>query len=132
MNSAIVLVARILLAIIFILAGFSKLMDIAGTASYFATYGLPAPSALAVVAGLVELLGGLAILLGFQTRVAAWVMAAFCVATAVIAHRDWADFNQMIHLQKNLAMAGGFLMLAVYGAGVLSVDARRSEVLAHA
>ena len=133
MNSAIVLlVARILLAIIFILAGFSKLMDIAGTAAYFGMYNLPAPSALAVASGLVELFGGLAILVGFQTRIAGWVMAVFCVATAVIAHSDWADFNQMIHFQKNLAMAGGFLMLAVHGAGALSADARRGEVPAHA
>jgi len=132
MNSAILLVARILLAIIFVLAGFGKLTDISGTAAYFGMYNLPAPAAVAVVSGLVELLGGLAILIGFQTRAASWVLAVFCIATALVAHRDWADMNQMIHFQKNLAMAGGFLVLAVHGAGALSVDARRGGVPAHA
>jgi putative oxidoreductase len=124
-NNIIVLVGRILLSIIFILAGFEKLTDISGTAAYFGMYNLPAPSVLAVASGLVELLGGLAILVGFQARIAGWVMAAFCIATALIAHRDWADINQLIHFQKNLAMAGGFLVLAAYGAGALSVDGRR-------
>ena len=88
MNSVIVLVGRILLAAIFILAGFGKLTDISGTAAYFSMYGLPGGSATAVVAGLIELLGGLAILVGFQTRIAGWVMAVFCVATALIAHTE--------------------------------------------
>jgi putative oxidoreductase len=132
MNSVVVLIGRILLSAIFILAGFGKLTDIAGTAGYFAMYNLPGGSAAAVVAGLIELVGGIAILIGFQTRIAAWVLAAFSVATAFIAHMDWADMMQMIHFQKNLAMAGGFLVLATYGAGALSVDARRGQVLATA
>jgi putative oxidoreductase len=126
MNGLVLLVARILMAVIFILAGFGKLTDISGTAAYFGMYNLPAPSAAAVIAGLIELIGGLAILVGFQTRIAGWVMAAFCIVTALIAHRDWADLDQLIHFQKNLAMAGGFLVLAVHGAGPLSVDARRA------
>jgi putative oxidoreductase len=124
-NSIIVLVGRILLAAIFILAGFSKFADIPGTAGYFGMYNLPAPSALAVISALVEVVGGIAVLIGFQTRIAAFALAAFCVLTALIAHMDWADLNQMIHFQKNLAMAGGFLVLGAYGAGALSVDARR-------
>ena len=83
------------------------------------------PTVTAVLVGLVELLGGLAILIGFQTRIAAWVLALFCVATALVAHMDWADAMQLIHFQKNLAMAGGFLVLAAFGAGAYSVDARR-------
>jgi putative oxidoreductase len=125
MNSIIVLVGRILLAAIFILAGFSKLTDISGTAGYFGMYNLPAPSVMAVLAGLVELVGGIAVLIGFQTRIAAFGLAVFCVLSALIAHMDWADLNQIINFQKNLAMAGGFLVLAAYGAGALSVDARR-------
>jgi putative oxidoreductase len=125
MTNIIVLVGRVLLAAIFILAGFDKLADISGTAAYFGMYNLPAPSLLAVVSGLVELLGGLAVLAGFQTRIAAFGLAVFCVLTALIAHMDWADINQLIHFQKNLAMAGGFLVLGAYGAGALSVDARR-------
>jgi putative oxidoreductase len=132
MNSVIVLIGRILLAAIFILAGFGKLTDISGTAAYFAMYGLPGGVATAVVAGLIELLGGLAILGGFQTRIAGWVMAVFCVATALIAHTAWSDMMQAINFQKNLAMAGGFLVLATYGPGALSVDARTGSVPATA
>jgi putative oxidoreductase len=128
-SSAIVLVGRILLSIIFILAGFGKLTDLGGTAQYFAAYNLPAPTVAAIVAGLVEFVGGLAILVGFQTRIASYILAAFCVATAFVAHLGWSDaatgMNNMIHFQKNLAMAGGFLVLAAYGAGAFSVDARR-------
>lgn len=125
MNGPILLLARILMAIIFILAGFGKLTDISGTAQYFAMYNLPATTVAAVVSGLIELVGGLAILVGFKTRIASWVLALFCIATALIAHRDWADMMQLIHFQKNLAMAGGFLALSVAGAGPLSVDGRR-------
>ena len=125
MNSIIVLVGRILLAAIFILAGFSKLADISGTAAYFGMYNLPVPSVLAVISSLVEVVGGVAVLIGFQTRIAAFGLAVFCVLTALIAHMGWADLNQLIHFQKNLAMAGGFLVLGAYGAGALSVDARR-------
>ena len=132
MNSVIVLIGRILLAAIFILAGFGKLTDISGTAAYFAMYGLPGGGATAVVTGLIELLGGIAILVGFQTRIAGWVMAVFCVATALIAHTAWSDMMQLINFQKNLAMAGGFLVLATYGPGALSVDARTGSVPATA
>ena len=132
MNSVIVLIGRILLAAIFMLAGFGKLTDISGTAAYFAMYNLPGGAAAAVVAGLIELLGGLAILVGFQTRIAGWLMAVFSVATALIAHTGWSDMMQLIHFQKNLAMAGGFLVLATYGPGALSVDARRGWTLATA
>ena len=125
MNSIIVLVGRILLAAIFILAGFSKLTDISGTAGYFGDVQPAGAERLAVLAGLVELVGGIAVLIGFQTRIAAFGLAVFCVLTALIAHMDWADLNQLIHFQKNLAMAGGFLVLGAYGAGALSVDARR-------
>ena len=132
MNSVIVLIGRILLAAIFILSGFAKLTDITGTVGYFSMYHLPGGALAAVVVGLVELVGGLAILVGFQTRIAAWLLAVFSVATALVAHTDWADLNQLIHFQKNLAMAGGFLVLATYGPGALSVDARRGHVLAAA
>lgn len=125
MNGPILLLARILMAIIFILAGFGKLTDISGTAAYFGSYGIPATTLVAVVVAIIELVGGLAILVGFQTRIAAWVMAVFCVATALVAHTAWSDMMQMIHFQKNLAMAGGFLVLALHGPGPLSVDARR-------
>ena len=115
--SGTILLGRILLSIIFLLSGFGKLTAIAGTAAYFGSMGLPVPTVTAVVVGLIELLGGLAILVGFQTRIAAWVLAVFTIATALVAHTGWADQNQMIHFLKNVAIAGGFVLLASSGAG---------------
>ena len=123
--SATILLGRILLSVIFLLSGFGKLTAIAGTAGYFGSLGLPMPTVTAIAVGLIELLGGLAILVGFQTRIAAWVLAIFTVASALVAHTGWADQMQMISFMKNLAVAGGFLVLASSGAGALSVDARR-------
>ncbi|MBZ9674995.1 DoxX family protein [Mesorhizobium sp. ES1-1] len=124
-SSTTILLGRILLAVIFVLSGFNKLADIAGTAGYFGSMGLPVPTVTAVVVGLIELLGGLAIVVGFQTRIVAWVLAAFTIATALVAHTGWADQNQMIHFLKNVAIAGGFLVLASSGAGAYSIDAKR-------
>ena len=125
-TSAIVLVGRILLSIIFIVSGFGKISNLSGTAGYFAGQGLPVPMVTATIVSLVELVGGIFILVGFFTRPTAYVLAAFCIATAFIAHFNFADMNQMINFQKNFAMAGGFLVLAAFGPGALSVDARRA------
>ena len=124
--SAAILAGRILLAAMFVLAGFAKLTDIAGTAGWFGSIGLPAPSILAVLAGLLELVAGLAIVVGFQTRIAALALAAFTVAATLVAHLNFADMTQFLFFQKNFAIAGGLLILAFVGAGSLSVDARRS------
>ena len=124
-TSAIVLVGRILLSIIFIVSGFGKISNLSGTAGYFAGQGLPVPMVTATIVSLVELVGGIFILVGFFTRPTAYVLATFCIATAFIAHFNFADMNQMINFQKNFAMAGGFLVLAAFGPGALSVDARR-------
>jgi putative oxidoreductase len=123
--SGTILLGRILLSVIFVLSGFGKLTAIAGTAGYFGSLGLPMPTVTAIAVGLIELLGGLAILVGFQTRITAWVLAIFTVASALVAHTGWADQMQMISFMKNLAIAGGFLVLASSGAGALSVDAKR-------
>lgn len=129
-NGGIVLLGRILLSVIFILAGFSKLTAIAGTAGYFASLGLPSPSVLAVVVGLSELVGGLLILVGFQTRAVAIVMVVFTIATAFIGHYGKGGDDAMLVMlnqaafMKNLAIAGGFLVLAAFGPGALSVDGR--------
>lgn len=122
---ALVLLGRVLLSVIFILAGYAKLIAIGGTAGWFASLGLPLPTATTVVVGLVELVGGLAILTGFKTRIAALVLAVFTLAATAIAHLDFADQIQVMFLQKNLAIAGGLFVLAVFGAGSLSVDGRR-------
>jgi len=124
--SAALLAGRVLLSAMFILAGFAKLTAISGTAGWFASLGLPVPTATAVVAGLVELVGGLAVLVGYQTRIAAIVLALFTAAATLVAHFDFADQVQLLFLQKNFAIVGGFLILAAVGAGALSVDARRA------
>ena len=124
-SSTTILIGRILLAAIFLLSGFGKLTAISGTAGYFGAMGLPVPTVTAIVVGLIELVGGLAILVGFQTRIAAWVLAIFTIATALVAHTGWADQNQMIHFLKNVAITGGFLLLASSGAGAYSIDAKR-------
>lgn len=124
-DKTLLLIGRILIAFIFIISGFGKLGDIAGTAGYFGSMGLPLPVASAWIVGLVELLGGLAVLVGFQTRVAAAILAAFTIASAFVAHFDFADQMQFIQFTKNLAIAGGFLFLVARGAGSWSLDSRR-------
>ncbi|MBX3596038.1 MAG: DoxX family protein [Rhizobiaceae bacterium] len=119
------LIGRAFLSVLFILAGFSKLTGIAGTAQFFASVGLPAPTIVAILVGLLELFGGLAILVGFQTRIVALVLAAFTLAATAVAHLNFADAMQVLLAQKNLAIAGGFLVLAASGAGSYSVDAKR-------
>lgn len=121
-NGAVTLVARILMSILFIPAGFSKLTAIAGTAGYFANLGLPLPTVTAVIVGLLEFVGGIAILIGFQTRIAAALLGLFTIGAALLAHAS--PFDQIAFF-KNLAIAGGFFVLALHGAGSLSVDAKR-------
>jgi len=114
------LVARILLSILFITAGYSKLGGAEGTAAYMASQGVPGILVWPTIA--LELLGGLAILVGFQTRIIALALAGFSVLAALIFHLVPGDQMQMISLYKNLGLAGGFLLLAANGAGALSVD----------
>lgn len=125
MNNLLLLVARILLSFMFIMAGFQKFGDLAGTAGYIGSVGLPAGSLLAPLSGALEALAGLAVLVGFQTRIASWLLAAFCVIAAVFFHYAPADVMQMMIFSKNLAIAGGFLALSMAGAGAWSVDGRR-------
>src|SRR3990170_1353634 len=110
-GSIAILVGRIFLSIMFILAGFSKLTAISATAGWFGSIGLPAPTATAVVVGLVELVGGLAIAVGYQTRIAAIVIALFTVVATLIAHLDFADMTQQLFFMKNLSITGGLLVL---------------------
>ena len=123
-NSIIILISRVFLAILFILAGWGKLTGLEGTAQYFGAIGLPMPSVTAVLVGLVEFVGGLAILIGLQTRIAAVVVALFTIGATLVAHMDFAEGMNALMAQKNLAIAGGLLLLAVTGAGAYSVDRR--------
>lgn len=121
-SSLSLLIARVLLGLLFVVAGLGKLGDVSGFAGYMASGGVPAFLAWPVV--LLEILGGLAVILGFQTRIAALALAAFCVLSGVLYHFDPADQMQMTTMLKNLAIAGGFVALAIAGPGALSVDAR--------
>lgn len=116
---------RLLLSIIFLLAGSSKVTDAGGTIQYIAAHGLPFPQLAYVVALVVEIGGGLLILVGYQARIAAAVLALFCVVTAIFFHFAPGDQGQMINFLKNLAMAGGFLMIVAHGAGAWSLDNRK-------
>jgi putative oxidoreductase len=123
-GSIAVLVGRILLSVLFILAGFGKLTAIDGTAGWFGSIGLPAPTVVAVVVGLLEFFGGLAVLAGFYSRIAAVALAIFTIAASLIAHTDFSDMSQALFFQKNLGIAGGFLLLAVFGPGAFAINRR--------
>jgi putative oxidoreductase len=123
-TALLLLVARLGLAAIFIISGWGKLSDYAGTVGYMQAMGVSASLLPLVI--FAELGGGLAILLGFQARLAALGLALFSVLTAVLFHVGGADaatqYQNSLHFMKNIAMAGGFLALAVVGAGRISVD----------
>lgn len=116
---------RVMLALIFILAGVGKIMDPAGTMGYMQSMGVPGILLWPTIA--LEVLGGLAVAVGFKTRYAAIALAIFTVATAVIFHRNFADQMQMIMFLKNIAIAGGLLLLAVGGRTAYSMDNRRTQ-----
>ena len=123
MNPYVHLAGRILLAMIFITAGLSKVSDPAGTAGYMQSVGVPGFLVWPTIA--LEVLGGIAIVVGFQARVAAFALAAFTLATALLFHMNFADPMQGILFMKNLSMAGGLLLLAASGATALSIDSRK-------
>lgn len=117
---------RLLLALLFLLAGFNKLTAPAGTIGYIASAGLPFPELAYAAALFVELALAAALVVGYQTRIAAALMAAFTVVTAFGFHFNLADQNQFIHFFKNLSIAGGLLQVVAFGAGAFSLDARRA------
>lgn len=124
------LLARILLAAIFIIAGLSKIGGFESTVAYIASKGLPAPGLIAALTIAIEVLGGIAIVLGYKARIAAFVLAMFTILAAVIFHNFWdapADqaYVQNIMFMKNLSIAGGLFLLTVFGAGGLSIDSKK-------
>ena len=122
--NAIPLVGRVLLAAIFILSGVGKIFAPEATVGYIASAGLPFPQLAFLGAVLVELGGGLLLVVGYKTRLAAIVLAVFSVAAGLIFHSVAGDQNHFIHLLKNFAIAGGLLQVVAFGAGTLSLDAR--------
>lgn len=126
----VVVLARVLLALMFILAGLNKFAGLEGTAGYIASKGLPLPALLAFATALLEVVAGLALAVGFFARPAALALALFTLLASVLFHPFWAvpadqAMVQQLMFMKNLAIAGGLLLVFSFGAGPASVDARR-------
>lgn len=117
------LIGRCLIAAIFLVSGIGKLATPEATQVYMASVGLPDPFVPFVAAIVVELGGAISLLLGYRVRYAALVLAAYCVLTALLFHHAIGDPNQLFHFLKNLAIAGGLLMVFEFGAGARSLDA---------
>ena len=125
------LVGRLLIAVMFLLAGISKIGAFAGTSGYIASKGLPMPDVVAALTIAVEIGGSLLLILGFCTRWAALALAGFTLLAAVIFHNYWTmpaaqQTMQQIMFMKNIAIVGGLLTVAAWGAGALSMDAKRT------
>lgn len=131
LQNAFSLAARLLVAVLFLPAGVAKLTGFDGTVSFIAAAGLPLPTLAAMLTVVVEIGAGAALLLGFHTRIAALVLAAFTLLASAFFHAYWsvpADqvlVNQLMFF-KNIAIVGGLLALAAHGAGAWSLDARRA------
>ncbi|AMK30453.1 DoxX family protein [Pseudomonas mosselii] len=128
-RDVILLLARILLMILFVLSGWSKLSGFEGTVGYMTSLGAPAPMLAAAVAVIMELLVGILLILGFYTRPLALLFALFVLGTALLGHPFWNMVEpersaNMTQFLKNLAIVGGLLLLAVTGAGRFSLDRR--------
>jgi putative oxidoreductase len=116
------LAGRSLLSVLFVLSGVGKIGAYAGTAAYMSSVGVP--SVLLPVVIVTEILGAIAIIVGWHTRVAALLLAGYTLLAALIFHNNFADQIEMIMFLKNVSIAGGFLLLAANGAGRLSLDRR--------
>jgi putative oxidoreductase len=126
-NDVILAIGRVVFAVIFISSGLEKIMDLGATAAMIGSKGLPMPQVLAVATAALELGGGILIVLGWQTRIAALALALFTLVAAYFFHDFWnmqgaERADAMIHAMKNLSIFGGFLMLAAVGAGRYSLD----------
>ena len=126
-------VGRVLLATIFIFSGLGKIAAPAATMGYIASSGLPFPALALALAIAVEVGGGTLLALGVQTRLVAAALAGFSIVTGLAFHHAIGDQNQLIHLLKNISMAGGLLQVVAFGAGAYSVDQRaRRQGVRHA
>lgn len=120
MSKGILLIARLLLAHMFLFSGINKIMSYEASAQYMAAGGVPGALLPAVI--LLEVLGAVMLIIGFKTRWAAWGLAGFSILTALLYHLDFGNQMQIIMLMKNLTIAGGLVVLAEHGPGKLSID----------
>ena len=119
-------VGRLLLAMMFVMSGFSKISNFAGTQGYMEAMGVP--GAVLPLAIALEVLGGLAIILGWKTKIASVALAGFCVVSAALFHNDFSNQSEMIMFMKNITIAGGFLLLVAHGPGAYALDNRKKSV----
>ena len=131
-QNTLALVARVLMAALFLPAGLGKLAGFEGTVGYVASVGLPLPQVAAGLAVLLEVGGGLALLVGYKTRWVSWALALFTLVAGALFHAFWNAapdqfMVQQIMFMKNLSIAGGLLALSLWGAGGFSFDARRGD-----
>ena len=129
MTDALALAGRILLAVLFLAAGYDKIGGFAGTAGFIGSKGLPLPQVLAAATIALEVIGGLLLVIGFKTRWVAAALAGFTVLASIIFHNFWAmpeaqQMMQKLMFLKNMSITGGLLMVMAFGAGRWSVDRR--------
>lgn len=129
------LAGRILISAIFLMSGIAKLTDLSGTVGHMNGAGIPHAEVLAIIAGIAEICGGLAILLGFMGRLGAIGLVVFMIPTTILFHGFWRfegaeAKTQMVNFMKNLAIIGGLLMVAAYGPGKYSIDQKVRDPLA--
>jgi len=118
------LASRILLSAIFLLSGFGKIFDFANQAAYVGSV-LPAPTFMLIMAIIFEVGGAIFLLVGYKTRLGATLLITFTILATAFFHNNFADQIQMIMFMKNLAIIGGLISIAVYGAGPMSVDSKK-------
>jgi putative oxidoreductase len=123
-GDAAALVGRLFFSSMFVAFGYGKLTAFGGTSGYFASLGLPAPSLFTLLAIIIEIGGGLLMLVGYQTRLVALGLAIFVLVAAFIGHSQLGDANQFMHFMKNIAIVGGSLAFVAFGAGAYSLDAK--------
>jgi putative oxidoreductase len=126
-GSIVPLIGRVLISVIFIVAGIQKILGFSSMVGYVAMGHLPFPSVALAIAIIIEVLGGLAILAGFWTRFTAWVVFVYLIPTTLLFHLVPAlngidRMGNIMNVEKNLAIMGGLLILAVHGAGQYSCD----------
>ena len=124
LDTALAASGRLLIAALFILSGIGKIAAPGTIEGYIASAGLPAPL-LGYLIAVIEVGGGVLLIVGFQTRIVALILAAFTLAAALAFHNRFADPNEMIHFFKDIAIVGGLLQVAAFGLGSVSFDSRR-------
>ena len=107
----------------FLVLGFNKLTGYTGTVGYMGSLGLPAPALFTFLAIIIEIGGGLLILVGYQTRLVSLGLAIYVLVSAFIGHSQFGDPNQFMHFMKNMAIVGGSLAFVAFGGGAYSLDA---------